>query len=183
MVNVDQSVRLLKLFWWLLQEGQEEVSFEYLHRDPNEITVKSTLYNIQQVIDWLPPYVPGPAKLKILLKCVASYLSCGNVSGPLDLWIDATEGNDFGAKDAVRTALRGEGDQDTVSFSIVKAREMLAGMEYLEEKARLALAAAMKLDQWHSEYVQADRLHNQVVRGTMSKMAALQTLDFLIAEK
>ena len=63
MVNVDQSVRLLKLFWWLLQEGQEGVSFEYLHRDPNEITVKSTLYNIQQVIDWLPPYVPGPAEL------------------------------------------------------------------------------------------------------------------------
>ena len=56
---------------------------------------------------------------------------------------------------------------------------MLAGMEYLEEKARLALAAAMKLDQWHSEYVQADGLHNQVVRGTMSKMTALQTLDFL----
>ena len=101
MINVDQSVRLLKLFWWLLQEGQEGVSFEYLRRDPNEITVKSTLYNIQQVIDWNPPYVPGPAKLKVFLKCVASYLSHGNVSGPLDLWIDATEGNDFGAKEAV----------------------------------------------------------------------------------
>ena len=46
----------------------------------------------------------------------------------------------------------------------------------------MALSAATKLDQWHSEYVQADGLHNQVVRGTMSKMAALQTLDFLIAE-
>ena len=55
MVNVDQSVRLLKLFWWLLQDGQEGVSFEYLRRDPNEITVKASLYNIQQVIDWLPP--------------------------------------------------------------------------------------------------------------------------------
>ena len=113
----DQSVRLLKLFWGLLQEGQLGVSFEYLRRDPNEITVKATLYNIQQVIDWLPLYVPGLAKLKILLKCVVLYLSRGNVSGPLDLWIDATEGNYFGAKEAVRTALRGGGDQDTVSLS------------------------------------------------------------------
>ena len=155
MVNVDQSVRLLKLFWWLLQEGQEGVSFEYLRRDTNEITVKSTLYNIQQVIDWLPPYVPEPAKLRILLKCAASYLSCGNIIRPLDLWIEATEGNNFGAKEAVRTALRGGGDQDTVSLSMVKAREMLSGMDYLEEKARLALAAAKKLDQWNSDYVQA----------------------------
>ena len=86
------------------------------------------------MIDWLP-----------------SYLSRGKVSGPLNLWIEATEGNNFGAKDAVRTALRGGGDQDTVSLSIVKAREMLSGMDYLEEKARLALSAATKLDQWHGE--------------------------------
>ena len=59
---------------------------------------------------------------------------------------------------------------------------MLSGMDYLKEKARLAQAAAMKLDQWSSDYVQADGLPNQVVRGTISKMAALQTLDFLIAE-
>ena len=32
-------------------------------RDPGEITVKASLYNLQQVIDWLPPYVPGPAEL------------------------------------------------------------------------------------------------------------------------
>ena len=40
----------------------------------------------------------------------------------------------------------------------------------------------MKVDQSHSEYIQADGLYNQVVRGTLSKMAALQSLDFLIAE-
>ena len=55
------------------------------------------------------------------------------------------------------------GDQDTVSLSMVKAREMLSGMDYFEEKVRLALAAATKLDQWNSDYVQADLLHNQVV--------------------
>ena len=163
LVNVDQSVRLLKFFWWMLQEGQEGVSFEYLRRDPGEITVKATLYNLHNVIDWLPPYTPGPAKLRIFLKCAASYISHGNVSGPLDVWIEATEGPDFGAKEAVRTALRGGGDQNTVTLSIVKAREMLSGMDYLEEKARLAQAAATKLDQWSIYYVQANGLLNQVV--------------------
>ena len=53
-------------------------------------------------------------------------------------------------------------------MSIIKAKEMTAGLEYLEEKANLALAAARKLDQWSNEYVQADALHNQVERGTMT---------------
>ena len=125
--------------------------------------MKATLYSLHDVIDWLPPYNPGPAKLRILLRCTASYLSRGNVSGPLDDWIEAVVGPDFGAKVAVRTALRAGGDLDTVTLSIEKARDMLSGMDYLEEKARLAQAAAMKLDQWSSDYVQADGLPNQVV--------------------
>ena len=140
------------------------MTFEYLRRAQNEITIKGNLYNIQQIIDWNPPYVPGAAKLKVFLKYVSSYLFRGNVSGPLDLWIEATEGNDFGGKELVRTALRRGGDQDTVSLSIVKAREMTAGLEYLEEKANLALAAARKLDQWGNEYVQAYALQNQVLQ-------------------
>ena len=69
--------------------------------------------------------------------------------------------------------MRRGGDQDTVSLSINKAREMVAGLEYLEAKANLASAAARKLDQWSGEYSQADSLHNQVVRETMTKAAAL----------
>ena len=62
------------------------------------------------------------------------------MSGPLDTWIEATEGKDFGGKELVRTALRRGGDQDTVSLSIIKAREMTAGLEYLKEKVSLASA-------------------------------------------
>ena len=85
-LTVDPSVRLLKFFWWLMEEGEEGVSFAYLQRDPGEITVKATLYNLHNVIDWLPPYTPGTAKLRILLRCTASYLTRGKVSRPLDAW-------------------------------------------------------------------------------------------------
>ena len=96
--------------------------------------------------------------------------------------IEATNEKDFGGKETVRIALRRGGDQDTVSLSINKAREMVAGSEYLEAKANLASAATRKLDQWSGEYSQADSLHNQVVRGTMTKAAALNLLEYLIAE-
>ena len=103
MLTVEPSVRLMKFFWWLMVEGEEGVTFTYLQKDPAEINVKATLYSLHDVINWLPPYTPGPAKLRILLRCTASYLSGGNVSWPLDDWIEAVAGPDFGAKVAVRT--------------------------------------------------------------------------------
>ena len=109
-LNVDPSVRLMKFFWWLMEEGEGGVTFTYLQKDPAEINVKATFYNLHNVIDWLPPYTPGPAKLRILLRCTASYLSRGNVSGPLDDWIEAVEGPDIGQGNDLWDGLpRGEG--------------------------------------------------------------------------
>ena len=150
-VIVQLSVRLLKFYWWLLENGPNGVTFEYFRKAQNEVTVKASAYNLQEIIDWNPPYIAGANKLKTLLKCVCSYLSRGNVSGPLDTWIEKKDGDDFGDKETVRTALRGAGDQDTVSLSINKAKEIVAGLEYLEAKASLASAAARRLDQWSGE--------------------------------
>ena len=99
---MEQSVRLLKFYWWLLEAGPDGVTFEYLRKAQNDITVKGSTYNLQQIIDWNPPYIAGAIKLKVLLKCICSYLSSGNVSGPLDTWIEATEGEDFGGKELVK---------------------------------------------------------------------------------
>ena len=72
-VNVDQSVRLLKLYWWFLEEGPEGVTFENLCRAQNEITIKGNLYNIQQIIDWNPLLYPrgsqaqGVPQMRILI--------------------------------------------------------------------------------------------------------------------
>ena len=96
----------MNFFWWLMTEGDGGVTFTYLQKDPAEISEKATFYNLHDVIDWLPPYTPSPGKLRTLLRCTASYLSRGNVSGPLDAWIEAVAGPDFGAKVGVRTILR-----------------------------------------------------------------------------
>ena len=122
-VSIQQSVHILKFFWWLLEDGPNGVTCEYFRKTQNEVTVKATGYNLQEVIDWNPPYNIGVNKLKTLSKCVCSYLSRGNVSGPLDTWIEKKDGDDFGDKETVRAALRGAGDnyEDSVSISIMKA--------------------------------------------------------------
>ena len=51
-----------------------------------------------------------------------------------------------------------------MTISITKATEMLTGLDYLEAKSNLALIDAQKLDQYNGEYLQADSLHNQIVR-------------------
>ena len=50
-LTVDPSVRLMKFFWWLMVEGEGGVTFTYLQKDPAEINVKATLYNLHNVID------------------------------------------------------------------------------------------------------------------------------------
>ena len=99
-------------------------------------------------LDWSPPYTNGVDKLNMILKCIKTYLSRGNVEGPLDTWIEAKDGDDPGNKEALRAFLRGDGAQfdDTVTISISRATMMLAGLEYLEAKTGLALLAAQKFD-------------------------------------
>ena len=69
-------------------------------------------------LEWGPPYTKGVNKLKIL--CIRTYLSRGNVGGPLDTWIETKDGDDPGNKEALRTVLRGDGANfdDTVTISI-----------------------------------------------------------------
>ena len=87
------------------------------------MTAKATKYSLQECLEWGPPYTKGVNKLKILLKCIGTYLSRG---GPLDTWIKKKDGDDPGNKEELRTALRGEGDNfdDMVTISITKASEM-----------------------------------------------------------
>ena len=116
-------MRILKYFWWTLNIGPDGVTCDYFQKPQAEVTTKATEYNLQECMDWSPPYTKGVNKLKILLKCIRTYLSRGNVGGPLDTWIETKDGDDPGNKEALRTVLRGDGANfdDTVTISIAKA--------------------------------------------------------------
>ena len=104
-ITVYQSVHVLKFIWWILQLEPDGVTCAYFTKSQAKITAKATAYNLHECMDWAPPYIKGVGKLKTLLKCVKSYFSRGNVEGPLDAWIVATEGYDPGNKEALRTFL------------------------------------------------------------------------------
>ena len=71
---------------------------DYFQKPQAEVTTKATEYNLQECMDWSPPYTKGVNKLKILLKCIRTYLSRGNVGGPLDTWFETIDGDDPGKK-------------------------------------------------------------------------------------
>ena len=91
-VSNQQSVRILKYFWWKLNIGPDGVTCDYFAKPQAEVTAKATEYNLQECIDWSPPYTKWVGKLKVILKCIKTYLSRGNVEGPLDTWIELKDG-------------------------------------------------------------------------------------------
>ena len=113
-------------------------------------------------MDWPIPYVKSVGKLKVLLKCVKTYLSRGNIEAPLNQWIVATEGNDAGNKEDVRTFLRGGAisHEDSETISINRAVYMLAALDYLETKTGLANLAVRMFDGYNPQYQQIDTLQN-----------------------
>ena len=84
--------------------------------------------------------------MKVLLKCICSYLSRGNIETHLDGWITAVDGEDAGNKADVRDYLRGltVPPEDTITISINLANYLLSGIEYLETKVNLAHAVSEK---------------------------------------
>ena len=83
-VSIQQSVCILKYFWWTLNIGPDGVTCDYFAKPQAEVTAKATEYNLQECKDWRLPYTKGVGKLKPILKCIKTYLSRGNVEGPLD---------------------------------------------------------------------------------------------------
>ena len=123
-------------------------------------------------------------KLKVLLKCVKTYLSRGNIEAPLDQWIEATEGDDAGNIEDVRTFLRGGADpyDDSVTISINRAVYMLATLDYLGMKTGLVHLAVQKFDGYNPQHLQIDTLYNQIIHGNKSKTIALEDLDKIIQD-
>ena len=48
-VSIQQSARILKIFWWLLEDGPNGVTCEYFRKPQTEVTAKATEHNLQKV--------------------------------------------------------------------------------------------------------------------------------------
>ena len=119
----------------------------------------------------------------VVLRCIRSYMSRGNIETSLDAWISKKDGADAGNKADVRDYLQGltPPAKDTVTISINLSACFISALEYLECKMNLANLASEKFDTYNTCYTEADLLQNQVIWGTRSKTAALEFIDEVLS--
>ena len=104
-ININQSLRVLKFLWSTLSLDQNHLISSYYYQTQNSITNLARNLALHECMDWPAPYLRSASKLMVLLKCIRSYLSRGNIETSLDAWITATEGEYAGNKADVRDYL------------------------------------------------------------------------------
>ena len=144
-----------------------------------DLTEICTRYDLAELMDWPAPYNKSLEKLNILLKCIASYLSRGNIEVQLDEWLNnADEGG--GNLAAAQTAIIGlvaDAEESSVAAMIRKSKYMLETVDYAEHKMRLGDGMAVIFLDYTEKLSELDGLNNEVIRQETSKQAPLTTID------
>ena len=175
-ITIPQSLKAIKLQWSTISPDQNHLISSYFSLPQAAITSLAGSLSLHEFMDWLPPYTRNESKLMVVLRCIRSYMSRGNIETSLDTWISKKNGADAGNKADVRDYLQGltTPAEDTVTISINLSACLISALEYLESKMCLVNLASEKYDAYNIYYTEADLLQNQVIRGTRSKTAALE---------
>ena len=86
-LTIPQSLRLAKLWFKLLTVVGGAVKMSFWTMNEVQFLQICGKAGIQELMDFPPPYVRNTASLKILLKCITTYLSRGHFEGDLDAWL------------------------------------------------------------------------------------------------
>ena len=78
MLTIPQSVRVGKFWFSLLELNGPNILWNYWTIHNDELTRLCQDVNLEELIDWHPPFTRTTGNLKVLLKAVVSYLSRGN---------------------------------------------------------------------------------------------------------
>ena len=156
-ITIPQSLKVLKLLWSTLSISADHLISSYFTLSQTAITSLTGSLSLHEFMDWPPPYTRNGSKLMVVLRCIKSYMSRGNIETSLDAWISKKDGPDAGNKADVREYLRGltTPAEDTVTLSINLAACLISALEYLESKMCLANLASEKYDAYNIYYTEA----------------------------
>ena len=62
-INVEQSVRVLKFLWGTFQLEPGGITSKYFTQTQAQITARAGTLNLLECLDWAPPYVKSVGKL------------------------------------------------------------------------------------------------------------------------
>ena len=85
---MPQSIRVAKLWFSLLRVIEGNIQWAFWTCEADVLMQLCEEAEIQDVMDIPPPYVRNTANLRILIKCIVSYLSRGYFEGQLDVWLN-----------------------------------------------------------------------------------------------
>ena len=88
---VADSLRVIKLFYELLEEENGHLMWKFFVTPQDAFTTLCELYVIGDLQPTPPPYQKSLEFLDIFLTTVISYLSNGNLHVPTDAWIQNPE--------------------------------------------------------------------------------------------
>jgi hypothetical protein len=143
MLTIPQSVRTGRLWFSLLQVNGPNIQWNYWNIPADILTQLCQDVNLEELIDWQPPFTRSIGSLKVLLKAVASYLSRGNFEVLLDQWltmpvVPANPQDDIGGGLVnERNTLINQTpncENSSVTAMIIKSKEILQTLEYSEQK-------------------------------------------------
>ena len=189
MLTIPQSVRIGKLWFSLLELNGANVQWNYWTIHSDELIRLCQEVNVEDLIDWHPPFARTMGTLKVLLKAVVSYLSRGNFEVLLDQWltlpiVPANPGDAVGGGlDIIRDALIDQTpncEDSSVTAMIARSREILLTIEYQEQKYILGETFANKFNTYNERRMEAVGIENRVIRHEVTKANALAELDIVI---
>ena len=148
MLTISQSLRVAKLWFRLLTVVGGVVRWSFWTLDEalfRQICIEAGIHDL---MDFPPPYVRSPASLKVILKCISTYLSRGHFEGDLDTWlinpvipvapaageVELPPGGGLDAERAALIAGMPNCEGSSVTAMTMRAKEVLQTLEYQETK-------------------------------------------------
>ena len=190
-LTIPQSLRVAKLWYRLLTVVGGVVRWSFWTLDAalfRQICIEA---GIHELMDFPAPYARSPASLKVILKCISSYLSRGHFEGDLDTWltnpvipvvpaeggVELPPGGGLGAERAALIAGMPNCEGSSVTAMTMRAKEVLQTLEYQEAKMILGERVVEQFNVYNPANETVDGLRNLVIRRELTKAGALEKLS------
>ena len=172
-LTLQQSLRVVKLFYQLLNINDNKVTWHFWTVTQDDLTTLCANYNLHELQDSPAPYRRSLKLLEALMVTLQSYLSSGNLHTPTDTWVeDVAAGNKRAERDQLIADLGSEGGSIPVLKDAVKL--ILSSAKWLGRKVVASEALISKYNKFRDLKTGLDNVINRIIQSDISKDDALE---------
>ena len=172
-LTLQQSLRVVKLFYQLLNINDNKVTWHFWTVTQDDLTTLCANYNLHELQDSPAPYRRSLKLLEALMVTLQSYLSSGNLHTPTDTWVeDVAAGNKRAERDQLIADLGSEGGSIPVLKDAVKL--ILSSAKWLGRKVAASEVLISKYNKFRDLKTGLDNVINRIIQSDISKDDALE---------